>query len=169
MTVPNPLVAQAPMRPDSMTGPPVSGLVDSVNGAAQQVIIIAHDMTYDIHTPLKALDIVGQNLDFAEGQPTLHFNIIGEFQSGVLSGAKYYGQGGGPLKIILENNQTTAGTTTPMHYFTGTAHLDRDVGRFIRWAIWGRSIKTMRFLPSYGHRTISGYLTNWTEYFNGGS
>lgn len=152
------IYAQSVMRPDTRVGPPISGMVDGPNGASSpQVILIAHDFTYHIHVPTIPNEIVGQPLDFLEFEPRLMFTVIGEFQSGILAGTKYYGAGGGPLTLKLNSGHTVA----------GTAHLTSDDGRFIRWAIWGRSLKTMRFLPSYAHRTVRGYLTSWTETCNG--
>jgi hypothetical protein len=145
------------MRPDSRSGQQViTGYVDNANGASTpKVIINANDFSYNIDVPMTPVEAFGANLDFDEGEPRLYFTVIGNFQSGVLVGAKYYGAGGGSVTILVNNN----------HTFSGWAHLKRDHGHFARWAIIGR---VKRFIvPSYGARVISGYLTNWTETCNG--
>ena len=144
------------MRPDSLTGPPITGAIDNPNGASSpQLVFIAHNWHYRIHTPIVVSEPLGGPLDYLEGYPRLSFTVQGEFTSGVLSGVKYFGRGGGLITLKLNNG----------HTFTGTGHFTADSGAWMRWAFIGRMFKHL--VPSYANRTVSGYLGQFVETCNG--
>ena len=158
MTTP---IDQKFIRPDSLTGPPVTGKVGNANDPAGPILIInANAWSKHVRVPQTKtwnVPLTGNSATtptYTPGVPEMSVTIHGDAQSAIATGVHNLLSGGGvgAVNLMLENG----------HYITGTLTITGASFHSQRQNIRGRMLHLLR-LPSYGPFSITGVLSGWSE------